>query len=296
MGGTSSSNQTQVQQQTTDPYAPTKPILNQLFANLGQINPNLTGAETGAINELGQTSNQNAGQIGQVATDLLAGGGATGQGGFLTDAFNKYRGALDPFASGQYVDPANNPGLQKYLQVARDDATRGVNDMFAGAGRDLSGAHMQAYGRGVGQAEAPILYDAYNQARNQQLGAIQGQFGGAGMTAGALGDMNAQGNQNKLAGIGAADAATAARSSAPMAMLQAEAMRRGLPLQTMAQIMGLTLPAAGGLGSTTNWGNTQGEQTKSAADTFNTWASGFSKLFGGGTGSSMGNASKLAGF
>jgi hypothetical protein len=235
MGGESKSNQTTIQQQHTDPYAPTKPILNNIFAQLGGVNPNLTGAETGAIDQLGATGgNQFAGQVGDVASGLFGGGGATNQG--------------------------------------------------AGAGRDLSGANIQQYGRGIAEGTAPVLADMYNQERNRQLNAISGIFGGAGATAGTLTDWNQQGNANRMAGIDASNAATSARNSGPMAAIEAEAMRRGIPMQTMAQIMGLTMPAAAGFGQTTNWGNQQGTQEKSMADTFATWTKGFSNLFPGGSG------------
>lgn len=285
MGGESSSNKTTIQQQATDPYAPTKPILNNIFAQLGGVNPNLTGAETDAINQLGASGgNQYAGAVGDVAGGLLGGGGASGQAGFLTDAFNQYKAALDPFASGKYVDPASNPALGQYMSTIANDVGNRVNSMFAGAGRDLSGANIQQYGRGIAEGQAPVLADMYNQERTRQLGAISGIFGGAGQTAGTLTDWNQQGNANRMAGIDASNAATAARNSGPMAAVEAEAMRRGIPMQTMAQIMGLTMPAATGFGSTTNWGNEQGTQKKSMADTFNTWTSGFKNLFAGGSG------------
>lgn len=278
--GKSTSSQTTSQQQTTDPYAPTKPILNQLFSTLQGVNPNLTGAETNAINQLGATGgNQFADQIGGVATDLLAGGGAQDQGGFLTDAFNKYKAALDPFASGSYVDPNSNPALRSYMDTIASDVGGRVNDMFAGAGRDLSGAHVQAYGRGISQGQAPVLADMYNQERNRQLGAISGIFGGAGTTADTLSQWQGDANANRAAGVDAATAATSARNSGPMAAIEAEAMRRGVPLQTMAQIMGLTLPAAGAFGTTNSWGQQTGEQQKSLADTFATWTSGIGNLF-----------------
>lgn len=281
MGGESKSNQTTIQQQSTDPYAPTKPILSNIFAKLGGVDPNLTGAETNAINQLGATGgNQYAGGVGDVASRLLGGGGAMDQGGFLTDAFNKYRAALDPFASGSYVDPASNPALQKYMTTISNDVGNRVNSMFAGAGRDLSGANVQQYARGIAEGQAPVLADMYNQERNRQLNAISGIFSGAGTTAGALTDWNRQGNANRMAGIDASNAATAARNSGPMAAIEAEAMRRNIPMQTLAQMMGLTAPVAQAFGSTTNWGNQQGTQTKSLADTFNTWASGFGKLWG----------------
>jgi hypothetical protein len=285
MGGESKTSQTTIQQQGTDPYAPTQPILKDIFARLGGINPGLTGAVSGAIDKLGATGGSDfTGQISDVAKRLLGGGGAMDQSGFLTDAFNQYKAALDPFASGKYVDPDSNPALGKYMSTIANDVGNRVNGMFAGAGRDLSGANIQQYGRGIAEGQAPVLADMYNQERNRQLGAISGIFGGAGMTAGTLSDWNNQGNANRLAGIGAADAATAAKNSGPMAQIQAEAMRRGIPLQTMAQIMGLTMPAAGAFGQTTSWGKQDGTQQKSAADTFKTWTSGFKDLFSGGTG------------
>jgi hypothetical protein len=289
MGGESKSNQTTIQQQHTDPYAPTKPILNNLFAQLGGINPSLTGAETGAIDQLGATGgNQYAPQIGNVAEGLFGGGGATNQGGFLTDAFNTYKAALDPFASGQYVDPNSNPALGQYMNTIANDVGNRVNSMFAGAGRDLSGANVQQYARGIAEGTAPVLADMYNQERNRQLGAISGIFGGAGQTAGTLTDWNQQGNANRMAGIDASNAATTARNSGPMAAIEAEAMRRGIPMQTMAQIMGLTLPASQAFGSTTNWGNQQGTQQKSMADTFLTYTQGMKNLFSGGSGGKSG--------
>lgn len=280
MGGTSSSNQTTQQQQVTNPYGGAKPILDSIFARLGNINPDPTARETQALDQLGSGGgNQFADQISGVAGGLL--GGGPDRTGIVQQGYDEYRASTDPFASGQYVDPSQNPALQKYLDVARGDASRGINDMFAGAGRDLSGAHAQAYGRGVGQAEAPILYDAYNRAREQQLGAIQGRYGAANTTGGILSGLDQTRFGNQIAGIGAAGAATDARNSGPLAALNAEAMRRGIPMNTLAQMMGLTMPAASGFGTTTNWGNQQGEQTKSAADTFNTWATGAGNLFKG---------------
>jgi hypothetical protein len=152
----------------------------------------------------------------------------------------------------------------------------------------LSGANVQQYARGIAEGQAPVLADMYNQERNRQLGAISGIFGGAGQTAGTLTDWNQQGNANRMAGIDASNAATSARNSGPMAAIEAEAMRRGIPMQTMAQIMGLTLPASQAFGSTTNWGNQQGTQQKSMADTFLTYTQGMKNLFSGGSGGKSG--------
>jgi hypothetical protein len=52
-----------------------------------------------------------------------------------------------------------------------------------------------------------------------------------------------------------------AQMSGPMLQLQAEAQRRGIPLQTLAQQMGIALPAAQAFGTTNT--NTQGQTTTS---------------------------------
>jgi hypothetical protein len=263
MGGSTKQDTTQQQVASTTPWAPAAGAISGILGNLQGLNPNLTGAETGALNRLsamGAAGNPFAGGIGGVANTLLAGGGPD-RTGMVNSAYQQYQQQLSPFTSGQYVDPSQNPELQKYLQVARDDATNAINGQFAAAGRDLSGMNSQALGRGIGQAEAPILYDAYNQARGQQLGAINSLFSGGGQTAGLLSGLDQTRLANEQAGIGAADAANQAQQYGPMLQLQAEAQRRGIPLQTLAAQMGIALPAGQAFG--TQVSNTTGQQTTS---------------------------------
>jgi hypothetical protein len=83
MGATTQQQNTQ-QVQSTTPWAPAAGTIQGLLGNLSNINPNLTGAQTGAINQLaalGQAGNPYTGQIGGVAGNLLGGGGANNQGG-----------------------------------------------------------------------------------------------------------------------------------------------------------------------------------------------------------------------
>jgi hypothetical protein len=263
MGGSTKQDTQQTQVASTTPWAPAAGALSDILGRVGSINPNLTGTETGALNQLsamGAAGNPFAGQVGNVATTLLAGGGPD-RSGMVNSAYQQYQQALNPFASGHYVDPASNPELQKYLQVARDDAANSINAQFAAAGRDLSGMNSQALGRGIGQAEAPILYDAYNQARGQQLGAINSLYGAGGQTAGLLSGLDQTRLGNMQAGIGAGQEAVQAQMSGPLLQLQAEAQRRGIPLQTLAAQMGIALPAAQAFGTTNT--NTQGQTTTS---------------------------------
>src|SRR5437588_7585831 len=122
MGGSTQQQQQQVTQST--PWQPAAGAINNILSQMQNINPNLTGIESGALDKvsaLGGAGNPYAGGIGNVASTLLAGGGPD-RTGMVNDAYSQYQKALNPFASGQYVDPSSNPELQKYLQVARDDA------------------------------------------------------------------------------------------------------------------------------------------------------------------------------
>ena len=67
---------------------------------------------------------------------------------------------------------------------------------------DLSGANTQALGRGIGQAEAPILMDAYNRANADRLAAITGQYGAGNTTSGILSGLDQTKLGNMQAGIG----------------------------------------------------------------------------------------------
>ena len=139
------------------------------------------------------------------------------------------------------------------------DITNQVNSQFAGAGRDMSGMNTQTLARGLAQGEGQLIANQYNQNVGNQLGAMGALYGAGNTTGGLLSGLNQQGLANQQAGIGATDAATQAQQYGPMLQLQTEAARRGIPLQALAQQMGIALPAASAFGTQT--GNTTGQTT-----------------------------------
>jgi hypothetical protein len=218
-----------------------------------------------------------------VANTLLAGGGPD-RTPMVNGAYDQYRVALAPFARGDYVDPASDPALRSYLDVLKNDVSTQVNGMFAGAGRDLSGMNQQALARGITQAEAPVLLDAYNRALAGQRSAIDALYGAGGQTAGLLSNLDQARLANQQAGIGAADAALTAQNWGPTQQLAVEAQRRGIPLQTLAAQYGMVLPAAqafattAGTSSGSSSGTTSGTsvgsgtQQKTESTPFNPWS------------------------
>jgi hypothetical protein len=263
MGGSSKQTAVKSETQQTTPYAPAADVLTGVLGGLRGVNANLNPNETGAINKLSQmgaAGNKFAPAIGNVANTLLAGGGAD-RTGMVNDAYSQYQRQISPYANGEYNDPTTNPVLQKYLQVARDDASNSIKSQYAAAGRLDSGMADQNVSRGIMQAEAPILMDAYNQSLGRQITAAGSLFGAGGQTAGLLSGLDQTRLGNMTAGVGTADSANAALQYGPLMQLQAEAQRAGIPLERYAKMMGIALPAGQAFATTTGYGTT--DQTTS---------------------------------
>ncbi len=268
------------------PWAGNSDLLNNIFAQLGWIQPGPSPGETGALNQLtamGAGGNRFAPAIGGVADTLLAGGGPD-RTGMVNDAYSQYQRLLSPTASGDYLDPNRNPFFAKTTETIGNDIQSRINGMFAGAGRDLSGLNTQTLARGLAEGTAPIYSDVYNRERGNQLDAIRGLFGAGGTTAGLLSSLDQTRLGNRTAGIGAAGAANDAQMWGPMQILSVEAQRRGIPLQTLAAQYGMAFPAAQAFG--TQAGNTSGAGT----------SSGYSSGFGGVTGQSTEQQTKSTPF
>ena len=108
MGGTTQTQEKTTSQQT-QPWAPAQPVLTGILGQLGNINPNLTGAENSALSGLSDNSgflNQFTPQATGLANDLFNGG--TDRTGMINDAYQQYQKALQPFAGGDYVNPASS--------------------------------------------------------------------------------------------------------------------------------------------------------------------------------------------
>ena len=279
MGGKSGSESSTKQVSQTTPYGPATEPMNSLIGKLGDINPSLTGAETGALDAMSANAsagNPFSGQINGVASGLL--GGGPDRSGMVNDAYSQYQNALAPTARGDFVNPESNPQLQGYLSTIQNDVSNRVNGMFAGAGRDFSGAHMSTLGRGIAAGTAPVLYDAYSQARNQQLGAQDKMFGAGGQTAGLLSGLDQTKFGNQIAGIGAAGDALKANDSPFMQTLAIEAQRRGIPMESIKSLLGPLAGVAAAFGTQTGTGTQSGTQQMSPAQQFQMIASGIGAM------------------
>lgn len=283
MGGTSTSQQTQ--NSTTNPWAQAQPalqgILGQVQGNLG--NTGLTGAESGALDTMtgnaNNYANQYGGQIGGYAQNLLNGGGATDQSGNINQNYQNYATQTNPLASNTNYNPYQTPGFGDAINTMTSDITNGVNGQFAAAGRDFSGANSQALGRGISQGIAPTIAAQYNANVNNQQGAAGNLYGAGNTNAGLLSGLNQQKLANQGQGVQASQDALSAQNTGANATLQAEAARRGIPVQALGLLAQIGIPI-GGLGGQST-GTSTGSQTMSGAQQFGMISGGLGNIFKG---------------
>lgn len=256
-----SSTKTTNSTQQTAPYEPAKAGIDSLLGRLNSQIPNadLTGTETGALNTLAGTAaagNPYANSIGDLASQLLAGGGAMDQSGQLQGGLDAYRQQLNPYASGSMV--GNNAALQNQLNTVANDVSGRVNSMFAGGGRSFSGANLNSLARGIMEGSAPILANQYNQDVANQLNAAGQLYGAGNTTSGLLSGLRQQDLQNRSAGIDASTAALQSRDSAANRALEVESMRRNLPVQNYSSLLGTIAPVGQAFGKTSGTQTTNG--------------------------------------
>lgn len=208
MGGQSSSDQQQTQ--TTTGYGPAMGQVNSLLGQIGDVNapPDRTG--------------------------------------MVNDAYSQFRTQMAPTASGQYLDPNSNPFFASTASGISDKTVNSLAGLYAGSGRDPAGAGSFAgnAGRGVAEALSPMYMNAYNQERQNQLGAQGALYGAGGQTAGLLSGLDQ------------------------------------IPLQQLLAKMGAALAPAQAFGTTT--GTSKGTKEMSAAEEFGLWSKGVGGMFGGG--------------
>lgn len=290
MGGTSKTSQQSQQSTTTAPWQPAQASITGILDKLSPLvqNSGLSGAATGALDNLQNTAQQGnpfASQITGFANNLLNGGGASDQAGALQGGLDTYRNQLSPYANGSMI--GNNPALKAQLDQIMSDVGNSVNSQFAAAGRDMSGANQQAYGRGVASGIAPVLANQYNQDVNNQINAAGQLYGAQNSTSGLLSGMNQQGLSNQLQGVSTANDALAAQNYGDSKTLDIERLRQQLPAETLGLLAQIGIPIAGLGGTSNSTASSQGEHKMSGAQQFATIAQGIGSL-NSGTGGGIG--------
>ncbi|KRQ11939.1 hypothetical protein AOQ73_05900 [Bradyrhizobium pachyrhizi] len=296
--GSSSSSTTTSQQAQNGFGAETAPTVQGI---LGQLNPLIansgtTSAENGAISQLtanGQAGNPYAGAIGANATNLLSGGGATGQNGNLSANLSTLNSTLAPYVDPNYSS-INTPAVQAALQQVKDDVTNQVNGQFAAAGRSGSGMNTQTLARGIAQGEAPIILNQANTDTANRMAAANALFGAGNTTANAITTNNQTDLGNRQAGSNAATSALNAQNWGPQQVIAAQELAKSIPASSLGLLSQIGIPLAGLNMTRTGTGTQDTTQTPSLLQDI----TGIGGLFSGGANSAaagLGSAASGAG-
>ncbi len=250
---TTTTNQTQ--QQQTAPWAPSAGVLQSILGNIGQ-SPGY--AETlnaqQQLANIGAAGDPYGAQRNDVATSLL--GGGPDRSSTINSAYSGYLGATDPFVNQANLNPMNTPGFSDAYNTLKNDIITNTNQAAAAAGRTDSGLGQGTQERYLAQGLGGLLQNQYNINAQNYLNTAQGRFTAGGATTGMLSNLDQVRAAFQQAGLGAADAANAARTWGPSIM----ASSGQLPLNYLNQQAAVPFQASQAFGNTT--GTNQGTQNQ----------------------------------
>jgi hypothetical protein len=242
----------QSQSSTTAPWAPAQGLLTNLIGQYGAQSPGVTWDQSNALDVLkGSVSNiPNFGAEGSKAISNLFNTDNSGQVGMLNSAYDTLKTNLSPTASGAHLNPYETPGFGDALRTMIDDATNKTKGVYAGSGRDPSGAGSFAgsLSRGITSGVAPTIASQYNQNYTNMIGANRDLFSGAGSTASGINNLNQQELANGVMGMQGAAALPGLYAAPAMAQYGAANQAYAQPFQNLAQLLQPSVALAG-LGS-----------------------------------------------
>jgi hypothetical protein len=252
VGGSAGSSKSKTK---SEPWAPTQPILKDIVGEARGLvgKTGVTPGQQGAYDDLiasANAGNPAAPAIRDAATDAL-GYDVSPLKQTVGDAYAGLQDSLGKYASGDYLDVANNPQLKALMDTVGTDVQDRINRQFAAAGRDLSGMNTQTVARGVSSATAPLLLDQFNKQQGLQVDAAKTLFGGGTTAATTQGQLDQLMQQIRSGGIDMSGKALEAENYGPNAILALEQQIKNMPAEDLALLASLVTPIAG-LGGTSN--------------------------------------------
>lgn len=247
--GASSKKTTTSQQSQTEPWGPAVPYLSRFLQDADMARSNLgpSGDQLDAYAALKTNAAQGnpfTGQINQLASDAF---GTQSRTGLLDQAFGDMKGQLGDVAAGKNLDILSDPRMQAMLQQVGNDAQNRVQGLFAGAGRDITGnaAGQQALGRGVTQAQLPLLMQEFARQQGRTDTAIR-DIANAGMSNATQGQaLNQAAMQQRASGVDFANQAMTARDQPYNTILNLDQQLKQMPFEDLSLYASLLLPVAG---------------------------------------------------
>jgi len=238
---------------TASPYAPAVGMIDNLISKYSGISTDPTKAQTNAA-QAGVDATAGLQNFAPQATSAI--NSSFGNAGMLNSNLATINKNLGGMAGGAGLNPYETPGFGDALKTMTEDITSATKGVYAGAGRDPSGAgsFSQSLGRGLTQGLSPVLQSQYNTNVGNMMNANNTLYNAGNSTVGAL-------NSNTAAALSGAGMIPGLSLAPSSAALSAANTQQGLPYQNLMQ----QLQAAGLLGgmggTTTSTGSATGTQT-----------------------------------
>lgn len=244
----------------SSPWTAATPMLQNLISQYGGINPGVTGDQSNALANLNSEASSipNFGSTAANGVNTLFNSSTAPQVGMLGQGYNTLQSNLGSTADGSQLNPYSTPGFSDALGTMTSDITNATKGVYAGSGRDPSGAgsFAQSLGRGLTQGEAPVIQAQYNQNKANQMNAANSLFGGANTTATGQASLGQLPMQNILQGLQGAGMLSNLYTAPGQAQLGAANAGYGQQAQNLQSILTPAL-GLGALGTNTTGVSTQ---------------------------------------
>lgn len=160
----SSTQSTTTQSSQTQPWQAAQPLLKDVIGALSGQSTAVTPEQATASSQLQTAANTIPSFNTADSINAMLGLNTSPQIGMLSDAYGNLTNSLSPLTDPANLNPMNTPGLADSLKTMTNDITNQVKSVYAGSGRDPSGAgsFAQSLGRGLTQGIAPVLTSQYN--------------------------------------------------------------------------------------------------------------------------------------
>lgn len=195
----------------------------------------------------------------------------------LQGALGSLNSRLGSAADPNNNNPYNTPGFSDALKTMTSDITNATKGVYAGSGRDPSGAgsFAQSLGRGLTQGIAPVVQSQYNTNVANQEGAANTLFGAAGNTASGITGQQQVPLADQAQAIGLLPSAAGAYTTPGSTQLAAANTAYQTPYGNLAQMLA-PLGSIAGLG-----GQSTGTGTSTTTQPQNLFGNILGGLLGG---------------
>lgn len=276
---------------SSQPWSQATPLLQSLISQYGGLNTSVTPGQSTALSNLNSSAAgiPNFGDAASGGVNQLFNSSTAPQVGMLNSGYDTLNKNIGSTADGSQLNPYSTPGFSDALGTMTNDITNQVKGVYAGSGRDPSGAgsFAQSLGRGLTQGEAPVIASQYNQNKQNQLNSAGTLYNASGTTAGNITGQNQVPLTNILSGLQGAGMIPGLYTSSAATQLGAANATQQQPFSNLQSL----LTPAMGLGALGQ--QTSGTATQTPANNpLNNWLGGIFSGAGllGGLGQAGGSA------